>query len=87
MSYSSQSKYLHRLKQKMRSYESFYKISIIRLFQLRTLNNKINRLPEIAIRLVHRKKNSLSFEGLYLKRRNNSEYPPKKYTNINNRNL
>ena len=77
MSYSSQSKYLHGLKQKMRSYESFYKIPIIRLFQLRTLNNKINRLPEIA-RLVYRKKNSLSFEGLYLKRRNNSEYPPKK---------
>ena len=56
MSYSSQSKYLHGLKQKMRSYESFYKIPIIRLFQLRTLNNKINRLPEIAIRLVYRKK-------------------------------
>ena len=87
MSYSSQSKYLQGLKQKMRSYESFYKISIIRLFQLRTLNNKINKLPEIAIRLVYRKKSSLSFEDLYLKRRNNSEYPPKKYTNINNRNL
>ena len=56
MSYSSQSKYLHGLKQKMRSYESFYKTSIIRLFQLRTLNNKINKLPEIAIRLVYRKK-------------------------------
>ena len=87
MSYSSQSKYLHGLKQKMRSCESFYKISIIRLFQLRTFNNKINKLPEIAIRLVYRKKSSLSFEDLYLKRRNNSEYPPKKYTNINNRNL
>ena len=56
MSYSSQSKYLHGLKQKLRSYESFYKIPIIRLFQLRTLNNKIDRLPEIAIRLVYRKK-------------------------------
>ena len=37
------------------------------MFHFRTLNNEINRLQEIALRLVYRNKTSISFEDLIKK--------------------
>ena len=57
------------LNKRRSSYEYFYKIPVLilsvgRMFHSRTLNNKINRFHEKALRHVYRNKTRLSFEDL-----------------------
>ena len=52
----------------------------------KTMNNRINKIHEEALRLVYKDETNLSFDDL-LKKGQITKYSPKTSTNLRNRNL
>ena len=52
----------------------------------KTMNNRINKIHEKALRLVYKDETNLSFDDL-LKKGQITKYSPKTSTNLRNRNL